>query len=93
MASFNLPEYERKPGPIGVPVGGTEMKVVNDQDNEVPRGEPGEIVVRGPFVMSGCWNREEATGGVMGGGFAFTRAPSRSSTRMGISSSSIATRT
>jgi non-ribosomal peptide synthetase component E (peptide arylation enzyme) len=29
------------------------MKVVDDQDNEVPRGEPGEIVVRGPFVMSG----------------------------------------
>jgi long-chain acyl-CoA synthetase len=52
---------------LAVPVGGSEMKV-DDQDNEVPRGEPGEIVMRGPFAMSAYWNREEATEGVMGGG-------------------------
>ncbi len=72
MASFNLPERERKPGSIGVPVGGTEMKVVDDQDNEVPQGEPGEIVMRGPFVMRGYWNREEATESVMRGGWFHT---------------------
>ncbi len=72
MASFNLPERERKPGSIGVPVGGTEMKVVDDQDNEVPQGEPGEIVMRGPFVMNGYWNREEATDSVMRGGWFHT---------------------
>ena len=37
MASFNLPDRERKPGSIGVPVGGTEMKVVDDDDNDLPR--------------------------------------------------------
>ncbi len=72
MASFNLPQQERKPGSIGVPTGGTEMKVVDDQDNEVPQGEPGEIVMRGPFVMSGYWNRDDATESVMRGGWFHT---------------------
>jgi long-chain acyl-CoA synthetase len=67
MASFNLKDRARKPGSIGLPTGGTEMKVVDDQENEVPQGEPGEIVIRGPFVMSGYWNRDDATESVMGG--------------------------
>jgi long-chain acyl-CoA synthetase len=61
MASFNLSDRERKPGTIGLPVGGTEMKVVDDDDHDLPPGEPGEIVMRGPFVMQGYWNNEEAT--------------------------------
>jgi long-chain acyl-CoA synthetase len=61
MASFNLPDRERKPGTIGLPVGGTEMKVVGDEGEDLPPGEPGEIVMRGPFVMRGYWNREDAT--------------------------------
>src|SRR3954471_3426401 len=72
MATFNLPDRERKPGSIGVPVGGTEMKVVDDDDNEVPQGEPGEIVMRGPFVMKGYWNRDDATAQVMRGGWFHT---------------------
>jgi long-chain acyl-CoA synthetase len=72
MGSFNLPDRERKPGSIGLPVGGTEMKVVDDDDNEVPQGEPGEIVMRGPFVMSGYWDREDATDEVMRGGWFHT---------------------
>ncbi len=72
MASFNVPDRERKPGSIGVPVGGTEMKVVDDDDNEVAQGEPGEIVMRGPFVMKGYWDREEATEEVMRGGWFHT---------------------
>ncbi len=67
MASFNTRDRERKPGSIGVPVGGTEIKLVDDQDNEVPQGEPGELVMRGPFVMKGYWNRDEATREVMRG--------------------------
>ena len=55
MASFNLKDRERKPGSIGVPVGGNEMRLVDDDDNEVPQGERGEIVMRGPFVMKGYW--------------------------------------
>jgi long-chain acyl-CoA synthetase len=72
MASFNLPERERKPGSIGLPVGGTEMKVVDDHDAEVAQGEPGEIVMRGPFVMKGYWNRDDATAEVMRGGWFHT---------------------
>src|SRR3954447_12186034 len=69
MGSFNLPDRERKPGSIGTPVGGTEMKVVDDDDNDVPQGEPGEIVMRGPFVMTGYWGRDDATEEVMRGGW------------------------
>ena len=72
MASFNLPERERKPGSIGVPIGGTEMKVVDDDGEEVPQGEPGEIVMRGPFVMSGYWDRADATEAVMRDGWFYT---------------------
>jgi long-chain acyl-CoA synthetase len=72
MGSFNVPDRERKPGSIGIPIGGTEMKVVDDDGNEVPQGEPGEIVMRGPFVMKGYWNRDEATEEVMRGGWFHT---------------------
>jgi long-chain acyl-CoA synthetase len=72
MGSFNTPDRERKPGSIGTPVGGTEIKLVDDDDNEVPQGEPGEVVMRGPFVMSGYWNRDDATEEVMKGGWFHT---------------------
>jgi long-chain acyl-CoA synthetase len=60
VASFNHPDRERKPGSIGTPIEGVEMKVVDDDGNEVPQGEPGEIVIRGHNVMKGYWNRPEA---------------------------------
>ena len=72
MASFNPRDRERKPGSIGVPVGGTEMRVVDDDGQPVPQGERGEIVLRGPFVMAGYWNRPEATAEVMAGGWFHT---------------------
>jgi long-chain acyl-CoA synthetase len=61
VASFNHPDRERKPGSIGTPVDGVEMKVVDDQDQELPQGEVGEIVIRGHNVMKGYWNRPDAT--------------------------------
>src|SRR3954452_24958546 len=72
MGSFNLPDRERKPGSIGLPVGGTEIKVVDNHDEEVAQGEPGEVVMRGPFVMSGYWQRDDATAEVMRGGWFHT---------------------
>jgi long-chain acyl-CoA synthetase len=72
LASFNTRDRERKPGSIGVPVGGTEMKVVDEQDKDVPQGERGEIVMRGPFVMKGYWDREDATEEVMHDGWFHT---------------------
>jgi long-chain acyl-CoA synthetase len=61
VASFNHPDRERKAGSIGTPIEGVEMKVVDDDGNEVPQGEPGEILIRGHNVMKGYWNRPEAT--------------------------------
>jgi long-chain acyl-CoA synthetase len=92
MGSFNVPDRERKPGSIGVPVGGTEVKLVDDQDDEVASGEPGELVMRGPFVMKGYWNRDDATREMMRGGW-FHTGTSQRSTRTATSSSSIAKRT
>jgi long-chain acyl-CoA synthetase len=61
VASFNHPDQERKPGSIGTPIEGVEMKVVDDDGNEVEQGEIGEIVIKGHNVMKGYWNREEDT--------------------------------
>ena len=61
VASFNRPDRERKPGSIGIPIEGVEMKVVDDDGNDVPQGEVGEIVIRGHNVMKGYWNKPEAT--------------------------------
>jgi long-chain acyl-CoA synthetase len=61
VASFNHPDRERKPGSIGTPVAGVEMKVVDDEGNDVPAGEVGEIVIRGHNVMKGYWERPDAT--------------------------------
>jgi len=48
------------------------MKVVDKEGDEVPQGEPGEIVMRGPFVMKGYWNRDDATAEVMQDGWFHT---------------------
>jgi long-chain acyl-CoA synthetase len=61
IASFNHPDRERKPGSIGTPVKGVEMKVVDDNGDAVPAGEAGEIVIRGHNIMKGYWKRPEAT--------------------------------
>jgi long-chain acyl-CoA synthetase len=61
VASFNLPGRERKPGSIGTPIRDVQMRVMDGEDHEVPQGEVGEIVIRGPNVMKGYWQRPEAT--------------------------------
>jgi len=61
VASFNHPDRERKSGSIGTPIEGVEMKVLDDDGNDVDQGEVGEIVIKGHNVMKGYWNREEAT--------------------------------
>jgi long-chain acyl-CoA synthetase len=48
-------------GTIGIPVPSTQCKVVDDAGNDVGRGAPGELCVKGPQVMKGYWQRQEAT--------------------------------
>ena len=52
-------------GTIGVPIPSTEMKIIDDDGNEVPVGQPGEIAIRGPQVMAGYWQRPDETARVM----------------------------
>jgi long-chain acyl-CoA synthetase len=61
IASFNHPDKQRKPGSIGTPVRGVEMRVENDEGEEVTQGEVGEIAIRGHNVMKGYWRRPEDT--------------------------------
>jgi long-chain acyl-CoA synthetase len=61
VASFNQPGRPSKPGSIGWPIEGVEMKVVDDDGNDLPTGEVGEIVIRGHNVMKGYWKRPDAT--------------------------------
>ena len=56
VASFNHPDRERKPGSIGTPVAGVEMKLIGVSEDGV-----GEIAIRGHNVMKGYWNRPDAT--------------------------------
>ena len=72
VASFNHPERERKPGSIGTPIHGVEMKVVDDDGNDLPQGEVGEIAIRGHNVMKGYWNRPDATDAVLKDGWLLT---------------------
>jgi len=60
VASFNHPG-RRKPGSIGNPIEGVEMRLIDDGWNTVPAGELGEIAIRGHNVMKGYWNKPEAT--------------------------------
>lgn len=61
VASFNHPHAERKPGSIGTPIAGVEMRLVDGDGNDVPAGEVGEIAIRGENVMRGYWQRAEET--------------------------------
>jgi long-chain acyl-CoA synthetase len=74
VASFNVRERPRKPGSIGLPIWGTEMKVFDDDDNALPPGPEnvGEIVIRGHNIMKGYYKRPEATAEVMCNGWFHT---------------------
>ncbi len=61
VACQNRPDRERKPGSIGVPIEGSEMKICDDKGAECDDGDVGEILIKGPNVMKGYWRRPDAT--------------------------------
>ena len=60
IASFNPPGHTQL-GTIGMPVSNTLCKVIDEEGNDLPLGEAGELCVKGPQVMKGYWQRPEAT--------------------------------
>ena len=59
-STFNPPDERRRPGSCGLPIG-NEMRVVDEDDREVPDGELGEIVLRGENILKGYFKNEAAT--------------------------------
>lgn len=59
-------------GSIGVPVPNTDIRIVDEQGNDVPLGERGELWVKGPQVMQGYWNRSEDSAEVLTDGWMAT---------------------
>lgn len=69
ISTFNHPQVESIPGTVGQPIFGVEVKCVDENDNEVPRGERGEVVMRGHNIMKGYYKNPEATAEVMRNGW------------------------
>lgn len=72
VVSFNFSAEQRKPGSIGLPLHGVEIKIVDDNDKEVETGEIGEIIVRGYNVMKGYYKKPEETKEAMKNGWFHT---------------------
>jgi long-chain acyl-CoA synthetase len=61
----NPADTDKFSGSIGIPVPSTYLSIRDDDGNEVPLGQPGEICAKGPQVMAGYWNRPDETANVM----------------------------
>ncbi len=72
VTCFNPLDRPRKPGSIGQSIINVENKVVDEFGNEVPPGEVGELVVRGPNVMKGYYKLPEETAAVLRDGWLHT---------------------
>lgn len=72
LVSVNPYDITCHTGSIGLPVPSTDIRVIDDQDNDVTPGEPGELCIRGPQVMAGYWQRPDATLEVLKNGWLHT---------------------
>jgi long-chain acyl-CoA synthetase len=71
-ATFNRLDRPSKPGTVGLPVWGVSVRVVDADDKDVPRGEQGEVVIKGHNVMKGYLGRPEATAAAIREGWFHT---------------------
>ncbi len=71
-ATANPIDGVRKIGSIGIPFAESEIRLLDDRDEEVPQGEVGEICIRGGHVMKGYYNRPEETAQTLRGGWLHT---------------------
>ncbi|WP_123329442.1 long-chain-fatty-acid--CoA ligase FadD [Erwinia sp. JUb26] len=69
LVSVNPYDIQCHNGSIGLPVPSTDVKLVDDEGNEVAPGEPGELCIKGPQVMLGYWQRPDATDEVLKNGW------------------------
>jgi len=74
LTHVNPIEGTRKIGSIGIPLPDTEAKIVDPEsgEKEIPAGETGELLVKGPQVMKGYWNRPEETAKILRQGWLHT---------------------
>ncbi len=72
MVSFNSPIHDRKPGSLGLPLPGIEMRFVDPSGEEVKPGQVGEVVLQGPCVMKGYLDDPEGTKNAIKNGWLHT---------------------
>ena len=72
VATFNQYGMPRKPGSVGLPIWGCDVRVVDEDDVELPQGGVGEIVIRGHNIMKGYFRRAEVTQHVLRNGWFHT---------------------
>ncbi len=72
LLCVNPSQKHQTAGSVGIPLPGITMKLVNDAGDEVGPGETGEVVVRGPNVMCGYWQRPDETAAVLKDGWFYT---------------------
>lgn len=72
VATINPLDGVQKVGSIGIAIPDVEIKIFDENDNEVPVGEVGELVIRGPNVMKGYYKRPEETAEVLRSGWLHT---------------------
>lgn len=72
VVTFNQKDVGCKPGSIGTPVWGVEVKLVDENDTEVPQGEKGELIYKGHNVMKGYYNKPEANAKTIKDGWLYS---------------------
>ncbi len=72
VVSFNPPNGLRKPGSVGIPLEGVELRVVDEAGRSLPTGRTGRLLVRGPNVMKGYFGNESETASAVNDGWLDT---------------------